>query len=297
MFINKMPEYEGIVIRPPSEADSIIVQATIGCTDNGCTFCPAYKEKTFRARDIGEIEHDLASLSMLYPGARKLFLADGDAIVLEHERLKSVLVLAAKYFPRLSRISVYGSVKTLEQKTVRELEELKKLRLGIVYLGFETGDEEVYASINKYGNPQGNIDACRKVRDAGIKTNVTVVLGLGGKKRSRQHAVNTARILNAAEPDQIAALTLMIAQNTPLHEMSKTGEFEPLDAFETVLELKTIIENLSDFRCQFFSNHASNYLPVAARFPVQKSVVLAQLDAVVNKRDVKLLRPEFLRGL
>ncbi|MBU0952359.1 MAG: radical SAM protein [Elusimicrobia bacterium] len=297
MFLDDILDYQGTVIRPPSEADSLILQITLGCTDNSCIFCPAYKDKKFKIKDFALIEKDIRRASKVMPETRRIFLADGDAIAIEMEVLVKILDLLNEHFPKLSRVAIYGSIKSLENKSVADLVELKNKKLGIVYLGFETGDEEVYRMIKKYGSPIGNVDTCMKVKEAGIKTNVTVILGLGGKKYTKQHATNTAKILNQAQPDQIAALTLMITPGTLLHSMLKRKEFEELDNFEFLEELKTLIENLEDFKGLFFSNHASNYYPISARFPRDKKYILETLDKVIKKRDNKALKPEFSRGL
>lgn len=289
--------YQGTVIRPPNEAESLILQITLGCTDNGCIFCPAYKDKSFKVKDISEIEKEIVYAAKHFPGTRRIFLADGDAIAVEQNKLKHILELANFHFPELSRIGIYGSAKSLEHKTLDDLADLKLLKLRTVYLGFETGDPDVYKMICKHGSPAENVEACGKVKQVGLKTNVTVILGLGGKDMSRQHAVNTARILSEAQPDQVAALSLMIVEGTRLDKLAKEGKFRPLEDFEFIEELKLLIENMADFRCQFFSNHASNYVPVAARFPKDKPSVLAVLSRIIETRDRSGLRPDWSRGL
>ena len=289
--------YEGTVIRPPSEAESLILQVTLGCTDNNCRFCPAYKDKPYKVKDIEAIKKEIEKASRYYPETRKIFLADGDAVSIEQGKLLEIFDSLIKHFPKLTRISLYGSIKSLKNKSVSALKELKQRKLALVYLGFETGDEEVYKLIRKFGSPQGNIETCIKVKEAGIKTNVTVILGLGGKKLSKQHAINTANILNAAQPDQIAALTLMIAQNTPIYDMMKNGSFIQLTDFEFLEELYLLIKHMEDFRCLFFSNHASNYFPIQARFPHDKQGILNSLMEALKNRDITTLKPEWQRGL
>jgi radical SAM superfamily enzyme YgiQ (UPF0313 family) len=289
--------YQGTVIRPPSEANSLIIQITLGCSDNGCTFCPAYKDKTFTIKNINEIEDEIKYLAEKYPLTRRIFFADGDAITIGQDKLKQIFELTNKHFPYLSRIALYGSIKSLKPKSVEDLQELKKLKLGLVYLGFETGSDDVYDRINKFGSPAENVEACLKIKAAGIKTNVTVILGLGGKEFTEKHAIRTAKILSVAKPDQIAALTLMLAPGTKLHDMSLTGKFIELNDFEFLVELKTMIETMEDFRCQFFSNHASNFYQIAARFPSQKPQVLEELDHILKTKNPGLLTPNFLRGL
>ncbi|MCX5781282.1 MAG: radical SAM protein, partial [Elusimicrobia bacterium] len=224
-------------------------------------------------------------------------LADGDAIALPQSSLKYILEKAINKFPNLTKIAIYGSIKSLQNKTVNDLKELKDRKLSTVYLGFETGDKQIYDFIEKFGSPEGNVETCLKVKEAGLKTNVTVILGLGGKKHSQNHAINTAKILNQAQPHQIAALTLMIAPRTPLYSMLKRGEFEQLEDFDFLKELHLLIKNLEDFKCLFFSNHASNYYPINARFPRDKETILNELDEVIQNGSKKVLKPEFLRGL
>lgn len=297
MFFREPVHYEGTVIRPPSEAESLIIQATLGCSDNRCVFCPAYKDKPFRIKNIEVVEAELAAAARVWPDTQRIFFADGDAVTLPQEHLIRLLESAARYFPKLARVAMYASVKSLETKTVDELRQLRARKLGILYLGFETGDPDVYRMIRKYGSPAGNIAACKKVKDAGIKTNVTVILGLGGKERSQAHAENTASILNEAQPHQIAALTLMIAPGTPLAEIRSAGTFVQPDEFGMLAELKIIVEHLKDFPCLFFANHASNYYPVQARFPRERQAVLAELSRIIDRKQKSVLRPDFLRGL
>lgn len=293
MFLN----YEGTVIRPPSEADSLILQVTLGCSDNSCVFCPAYKDKQFKIKSLEKIFKEIDYAAKEYPEIRKVFLADGDALIMPHQELISIFDRILARFKFVRRISLYASNKSVAMKTVSELSELKKKKMSIVYIGFETGDPQVYKMINKYGSPEDNVRSVLKLREAGIKSNVTVILGLGGRKYSYSHAVNTAQILNMSKPEQIAALTLMVAKSTPLYDMIENGSFEPADDFESLEELRTIIENLDDFQCLFFSNHASNYIPLEARFPKEKPEVLELLKNILKKKDKKDLKPDFLRGL
>lgn len=289
--------YQGTVIRPPSEADSLILQVTLGCTDNSCTFCPAYKDKQFSVKDAPQAEREMKLAAKMHPGTRRIFFADGDAMAVEQGRLRQFFELANYHFPELARIGIYASVKSLEKKTPDDLADLKLLKLRTVYMGFETGDPEVYRMTRKYGAPEGNVAACRKLAAAGLTTNVTVILGLGGKTLSRQHALNTAKILSDAKPDQIAALSLMLAEGTELYEAARKGVFQPLDDFGFIEELKLLVDNLADFRCQFFANHASNYYPVRARFPNDRSRVAGELLKILENRDKSALTPEWLRGL
>ncbi|MCL2484908.1 MAG: radical SAM protein, partial [Endomicrobia bacterium] len=268
--------YEGTVIRPPSEADSLIFQITLGCSDNSCIFCPAYKDKTFRIKPLDIIFKEIDYISNKYSGIRKIFLADGDALIMPQNQLIAVFDRILENFKDVDvrRISLYASNKSIALKSVEELKELRKRKMSVAYIGFETGDADVYKMISKYGGPEDNAKSVNKLKEAGIKSNVTVILGLGGKKHTHAHAINTAKILNASKPEQIAALTLMVAKNTQLFKMIQKGEFKLLDDFESLEELKIIMERLEDFPCLFFSNHASNYVPIEARLPKDKEKTL-----------------------
>ncbi|MCK5534152.1 radical SAM protein [bacterium] len=289
--------YQGVVIRPPSEANSLIFQITLGCSDNHCIFCPAYKDKKFEIKDLKEIEKEIKYAARVYPQTRRIFFADGDPLVVEQGKLVQIFELVQDNFPKLTRIGIYGSIKSLENKSVNDLSELKKNKLGIIYLGFETGDEEVYKQIKKYGSPAGNVETCIKIKEAGIKVNVTIILGLGGKDLSVQHSANTAKILNLARPQQIAALTLMVVPGTPLYQMIEKDKFKQLEQFDFLEELRSLIEKLDDFKCLFFSNHASNYYSISARFPNDKGRILKELECIIKKKQKDILTPDFMRGL
>lgn len=297
MFFEEVIPYEGTVIRPPSEADSLIFQITIGCSDNKCNFCPAYKDKRFKIKSLDQIKDEFIQASRYFNQSRKLFFADGDAIAIPNNELIKIMELANQYFPKLSRIGIYGSIKSLKNKSIDDLIELKRLKLGIIYLGIETGDARVYALTNKYGSPKKNMETCLKIKKAGIKLNTTIILGLGGKKYSEDHVKNTASVLNYCQPDQVAALTLMVVKNTPLYVELMNKKFELPSELELIKELYEIISSLNDFRCLFFSNHASNYYPINARFPRDKEKVISDLHKIISKNNLSKLRPEFFRAL
>lgn len=286
-----------VLIRPPSEANSLIIRLTTGCSDNNCIFCPAYKDETFQIKDLTKIETEIVSLSKKHTDARRIFFADGDAIIISQEKLIKIFELACHNFKKLTRISIYGSIKSLKTKSVSELIELKNRKLGLIYLGMETGDDEVYKSINKFGSPKENVETCLKIKQSGIKVNSTIIIGLGGKKYSKQHAINTAKILSDAQPEQIAALTLMVVPGTPLYEMLLNKTFVLPDKFGLLEELSMLIKNMSEFRCLFFSNHASNYYQISARFPDDKPKILSELDKVIKTKNTSMLIPDLLRDL
>jgi radical SAM superfamily enzyme YgiQ (UPF0313 family) len=289
--------YQGTVIRPPNEAASLIVQATLGCSDNACNFCPAYKRKRFHVRPLDDILKELEEFSRHFPDTRRIFLADGDAICMPLADLLRILETAKTLFPRLTRVGIYGSAKSLRDKSVSDLERLREAGLGILYFGVETGDPDIYAWTGKYGSPEENLRECLKVKQARIRLNTTVILGLGGRSRSGSHAEKTAALLNRIRPDHVAALTLMLVTGTRLHADHAGRLFELPEKMELVRELERLVSRLDDFRCLFFANHASNYFPVQARFPYEKSRVEHSLRLVIERNDPDSLTPDFLRGL
>jgi len=290
--------YDGLIIRPPSEADSLILQVAVGCSHNQCTFCPAFKAKQFRIKPLEYVLQDIDSARAEYgPGVRRVFLCDGDPLILPAAHLRAILERLHAAFPRLQRVGIYGNAKSILKRTPEELVQLRSLKLGIVYLGLESGDPETLAAVRKGATPEDMIRAARRVRDAGIKLNVTVLLGLGGVHRSLEHARATIAVLNQMQPNHVAALTLMVVPDTPLHQDMRRGRFELPGTFELLEELRAMIAGSELKNCLFFSNHASNYFPVQARLPHDKQALLDQLDHVLARRDTSMLRPESLRGL
>jgi len=290
--------YDGLIIRPPSEADSLILQVAVGCSHNQCTFCPAFKAKKFRAKPLESVMQDIDSARDTYgPSVRRVFLCDGDPLILPAPHLTAILEGLNRVFPKLQRVGIYGNAKSILRRTPEELAQLRALKLGIVYLGLESGDPQTLAAVRKGATPEDMIQAARRVRDAGIKLNVTVLLGLGGIQRSLEHSRATIAVLNQMQPNHVAALTLMVVPDTPLHAAMQQGTFELPGTFELLEELREMIAGSELKNCLFFSNHASNYFPVQARLPHDKQTLLDQLDQVLKSRDRSQLRPESLRGL
>jgi radical SAM superfamily enzyme YgiQ (UPF0313 family) len=289
-------EYEGMVIRPPSEAESLILQATLGCSHNKCAFCPTYKGRLFRIKDLDRIEAEIDEAAPYGP-FRKIFLADGDALIIPHEKLRAILQYLRDKLPGLRRVGIYGNAKSILRKSIEELKELRALKLGIVYLGVETGDEALLAKIRKGATYAQMVAASRRVKEAGITLSATVLLGLGGIENSERHAAATARILSDIDPDFASALTLMVVPGTPLYTEMEGGNFTLPSPFQLLEELQTIVAQSNFSRCYFTSNHASNYLPIKARLPKDKEAVVRLIQEVVSAKDSSLLRPEFLRGL
>ncbi len=289
-------EYEGIVIRPPSEAESLILQVTHGCSHNRCTFCPTYKGRRFRIKDLDAVKAEIDEVAPYGP-FRKVFLADGDALIIPQPRLLPLLEYLQDKLRGLRRIGTYGNAKSILRKSVDELKELKARKLGIIYLGVETGDETLLSKIRKGATYEQIVEAGRRVKDAGITLSVTVLLGVGGLDYARQHALGTAKILSDIDPDFASALTLMVVPGTPLHEEMKAGQFTLPSPFQLLEELGTIVANSNFTQCYFTSNHASNYLPIKARLPRDKEAVVNLIHKVISAKDPSRLRPEFLRGL
>jgi radical SAM superfamily enzyme YgiQ (UPF0313 family) len=228
---------------------------------------------------------------------QKLFLQDGDALVYPYPQLKETLRFINEKLPGVDRIGTYATPKDILRRTVEELIELRKLKLGIIYMGIESGDDDILLRIRKGATSQEIIDAGRRIKEAGITSSVTVILGLGSVENSEKHALATARVLTAVDPDFAGALTLTLVPGTPIHDWWQKGEFTLIDPFRSLEELKIILENTTFTNCFFSSMHASNYVSVRGNLPQDKAIMLNQLNKVLQARDTKKLRPEFLRGL
>jgi len=287
--------YEGYCIRPPSEANSILLQVTVGCSHNRCTFCGSYKEKRFRIKDDRIILSDILFASKHIRGVERVFLMDGDAVIIPQKRLMWILDRIKEHLPWVRRVGAYANAKSLRKKSLEELIQLKENGLGIIYLGVESGDDEVLKSVNKNATAQNLIDMGRKVREAGIKLSVTVLLGIAGRERSLEHAKATGALLSAMDPNYVGALTVMLIPGTPLYEDYTSGKFQLPTEREFLLELREMIAHTHLTMGLFFSNHASNYLPIRARLPRGKEEALALIDSAL--RGEIALKPEWMRAL
>jgi len=287
--------YEGTCIRPPSEANSILLQATVGCSHNKCTFCGTYKEKRFRIKDNDVILSDILYASRYMKHLDRLFIMDGDALIIPYPRLKWILEMVREHLPRVRRVGVYANSKGIRLKSEEELRELRDLGLGIVYFGVETGDDQTLEAIRKGANAQRLLDMGLKVKRAGIQLSVTVLLGIAGAERSLIHAKATGELLSAMDPDYVGALTLMIIPGTPLEDDLAAGRFQLPDNEGMLRELREMIASTGLSRGLFFSNHASNYLPVKVRYPQGKEQALHLIDMALEGKVG--LRPEWLRAL
>ncbi|MDO9083894.1 MAG: radical SAM protein [Humidesulfovibrio sp.] len=283
------------MIRPPAEAESILLQVSLGCSHNKCDFCPAYKGKRFAIKSPERIRAALDHAAAHLPDVRRVFLCDGDALILPQDRLEALLADIRQRLPQVTRISAYANAKALSRKTEAELSRLRGLGLGALYLGLESGSDAVLADMHKWGDVDEHLRQGAKAKQAGLKLSVTVLLGLGGRARARQHAEATGRALSRLDPEQAAALALMVVPGTPLHERQERGEFEPQDDQGLLQELYWLLEATELSGGLFFSNHASNPLRLKLRLPRDKQAGLALVQAALDGQTP--LVPKAYRGL
>jgi radical SAM superfamily enzyme YgiQ (UPF0313 family) len=287
--------YEGNIIRPPSEANSIILQVTVGCSHNKCTFCGTYKGERFRIKDEATIDADIRYAARHYSFLRRLFIADGDALILPQRKLLWLLGRIREEMPWIQRVGLYGNAKSILRKTPEELEELRELGLGIVYLGVESGDPQVLKEIRKGVSRERTIEAGRRIKEAAIKLSVTVLLGIAGRERSLEHARATGEVLSAIDPNYVGALTVMILPGTPLGEAAREGRFQLPSTVELLAELREMLHHTNMSRGLFMSNHASNYLPLKVKMPKEKQAALETIDEALSGKVG--LKPEWMRAL
>lgn len=287
--------YEGNIIRPPSEANSILFQVTVGCSRNKCTFCGAYKGKRFSIKSDEIIMEDIAFAANYCKRQRRVFLCDGDALIVPQKKLLKILVEIKKQLPWITRVGAYANAKSLKLKTLDELKELKTHGLGIVYMGLETGDDVTLKKINKGVTSKSMIQMGKKAKQAGIKLSITVLMGIAGRKRSRIHAEATGRVLSSIDPEHVGALSLMLIPGTPMYKDYESGIFSLPEPYELLEELKIMFENTKLSKGLFYANHASNYLPIKARLPKDKDATIKLINKALSGEIP--LKPEFMRAL
>jgi radical SAM superfamily enzyme YgiQ (UPF0313 family) len=288
--------YEGKIYRPPSEANSFILQATIGCSWNHCTYCDMYRDKEFRVRNVDEILSDIRATRLsLGEDVDKVFVADGDALIMDLELWRAILTTCREAFPRLRRVSAYATAMNLKEKSPEELEELRELGLTLLYIGPETGDDITFKRIAKGANFQDHVDAAQRAREAGISLSAIFLLGAGGIDRSDEHANASAKLITEMDPAFVSALTLTVVPTTPIAKLERKGKFE-LPTVEKMLgELRTMVALAEPTDAVFRTNHASNYLPLAGQLPRDRDRIVKVLDRALSGEIP--LRPEWLRGL
>jgi len=287
--------YEGNIIRPPSEANSILLQVTVGCSHNKCTFCGTYTGERFKIKPEEQIMADIAFAAQYCRRQRRVFLCDGDALIIPQKRLLHILAEIKRQLPWVTRVGVYANAKSLNMKTPDELLELKAAGIGIAYMGLETGDDVTLKMIRKGADAARMIAMGRKARTAGLKLSITVLLGIAGPERSQIHAAETGRVLSEIDPEYIGALSLMLIPGTPLCDDYEKDEFELISPMEMLRELRTMIANTHLTKGLFHANHASNYLPIRAILPKEKEKTLNLIDSALAG-EVNL-KPEYLRAL
>jgi radical SAM superfamily enzyme YgiQ (UPF0313 family) len=303
------------IIRPPSEHDSYYLALTSGCSNNSCTFCN-FSFSNLGIRDLEDVKQEIDAMSLyvnsrtLMPGqprivyyilqewnGKKVFLQDGDALVYPYPKLLEALQYLNQKFPNIQRIASYATPQDILRRTVAELKALKEQKLGILYMGVESGDDEVLRRIQKNATHDQMVEAAQRVREAGILLSATVILGLGGVKGSAKHVSETARILTEMDPDYAGALTLTLIPGTALYKEWERGEFELITPFDSLRELKGLVENSTFTNCFFSSMHASNYFAIRGSMPKDRDKILKQLNALLSRKDPHMLRPEYMRGL
>jgi radical SAM superfamily enzyme YgiQ (UPF0313 family) len=288
--------YDEPVFRPPSEAASLILQATIGCSHNRCLFCRMYKAKRFSVKPWEKLRAEIDEAAALRPDTRRIFLADGDAFVLDTGELERILEYLTGSFPGLQRVSAYATPQNLLEKSVAQMKRLRERGLHILYYGVETGDSELLRLVRKGADPDDMVEGCRRAREAGIKLSITVILGLAGRRGSIRHARATAELLSLISPRYLSTITLMIGPLEERYRKSMGGDFEFNTPVDDVRELRELIANLDVERCIFRSNHASNYLPLRGTLNTDMPKLLAQIDEALEHPESRF-RSEWMRGL
>ena len=287
--------YRGPIFRPPSEADSYLLQVTYGCSHNLCTFCGMYPEVDFAFREREEVLEDIRLASLRYPETRRVFLTDGDALAMATDDLAWILERLRDHFPKLQRAGIYVYGTNFKDKSVADLRRLRELGLKIGYMGVESGSEEVLRRVVKGCTAAEMIEAALMMKEAEIKLSAIILIGLGGRELWETHALESAEVINRMRPTYLSLLTLTVIPGTPLARAIEKGRFELPTPLETLEEIRTFIGALELEGTIFRSNHASNYLPLKGRFPKDKETLLKVLDEAMEGRI--RLRPEFLRGL
>ena len=288
--------YEGQIYRPPSEARSLILQATIGCSWNHCTYCDMYRDKTFRVRELDEILEDIDTARRDHGfELDKIFIADGDGLIMGLDHWEPILAACNAAFPRLRRVSAYATAMNLLEKTPGELQRLRELGLSLLYIGPESGDDVTLKRIAKGSSFDEHVRAAERAREAGIKLSAIFLLGAGGIDRSREHAEGSAKLAGAMDPRFVSLLTLTVIPGTPIGRQQERGKFELPDQRDLLAELRTFVAEARPTDAIFRTNHASNCLPLAGRLPRDRDRILGVVDAALEGEIP--LRPEWSRGL
>ncbi|MEG1411855.1 MAG: radical SAM protein [Terrisporobacter sp.] len=278
--------YEGNVYRPPSEANSLIIQITIGCARNTCTFCKMYKDKRFRIRKLEEVVEDLEIAKQYYhKGVKRIFLADGDALIVKTRDLLYILNKIKELFPNIERISAYGTPKDILDKSLEELKVLKEAGLDMLYVGLESGDDVVLKNVKKGVSADEIIRAGKNVKEANITLSMTAISGLGGRERLEEHALNTAYVVSEIKPEYLGFLTLMVDEDVPIYKEIQSNKMTILSPTDVAEEMKIFLENVDSEGTVFRSNHASNYVPIAGTLNKDKELMIRDVEEISKHKD------------
>lgn len=287
------------LFRPPSEARSLILQVTNGCSWNNCTFCEMYTapQKKFSVKTADEITQELQQIATSIIPVRRVFLADGDAMTLSFRRLKEILLLIRQYLPDVQRVSSYCLPRNLKNKTIEQLIELEQLGLKLMYVGCESGDDLVLEKVAKGENYQSSLEALTKIKQSGMKSSVMILNGLGGRQYSEQHALNSARLMNETQPEFLSTLVVSFPTGMERFQQGFGGDFEPLQQMDLFKEMEILLDTLILEKTVFRSDHASNYLVLKGTLSRDKDRLLTQVRTAIHNPDQIHLRQEWQRGL
>lgn len=277
-------EYVGTVYRPPSEANSLIIQVTIGCSHNSCTFCSMYKGKPFRIKDVSIIKKELKEFRKMYRSVKRIFLADGDAFVLKTKDLIEILGEIKKIFPECERISSYATAQDILKKSDKDINMLKDYGLSFLYMGVESGSDSILLNINKKITAKEMIMAGKKAIRSGMQLSVTLIAGIGGIEKSREHAIESAKVISEINPDYVGLLTLMVEKDTLMYDQIKSSEMTLLSPKEVMVETYEFVKNLNVTNCVFRSNHASNYVSLGGTLNRDKERILNEIETYLNDK-------------
>lgn len=287
--------YEGALLRPPSESQSFLLQITVGCSYNRCSYCGFYRDKEFRIKPIEDVLSDIEEGTHFR--FRRVFLCDGDAMIAPADYLIRVLETIRKSMPYVERVGCFADARSVLAKTPEQLARMQKLGLQMIYLGLESGDDDVLKRMERGITVEQTIQAGQRIKNAGMLLSAIVMLGLGGVKGSKTHALKTAKALNSMEPEFIGVLTTMLVEDTPLFESAQAGQFDLPSRLGLLEELQTILKNLSLRKGLLTTNHSSNYLPMRVVLPYQREEAIDHIQHILDTKDESILKPDFLRDL
>ncbi len=298
MFYHSFPlQYQEPLFRPPSEADSLILQVTFGCTWNHCAFCEMYQTKAFQVKKEEDVIREIEAIAAFDPGVRKVFLADGNPMALSTHRLLFILKAIKKHLPKVRRVSTYALPRDILAKTTEELIMLKTAGLTLLYVGIESGDDEVLKLINKGETSESTVDGLLKAKAAGMKISAIILNGVGGKQYSHQHAIHSAKVLNAIQPEYTSILVLSFPYGVERYQNRFTGSYIPMTIMDLLIEMQVFIEHTELEASIFRSNHASNYLILSGILSKDKATFIEALDQAIAHPQNAGLRAEWQRGL